>query len=126
MHESEVYVPPNPVGLLQLSPTGFQSQMFWGLILLMLDLGLGSQTVGLRTLTPVEEPLQYNYSPVCGLPTPGGWDLIISPVYPTRPTLISLWFLLPLFVGISWYVLVFFIDGCSADICDFWCTCKKK
>ena len=53
MHQSEVYVPPNPVGLLQLSPTGFQSQMFWGLILLMLDLGLGSQTVGLRMLTPV-------------------------------------------------------------------------
>ena len=70
MHQSEVYVPPNPVGLLQLSPTRFQSQMFWGLILLMLDLGLGSQTVGLRMLTPVE-PLQYNYSPVCGLPTQG-------------------------------------------------------
>ena len=92
VHQSEVYVPPNPVGLLQLSPTGFQSQMFWGLILLMLDLGLGSQTVGLRMLTPVE-PLQYNYSPVCGLPTQGGWDLIISPVHPTRQALISLWFL---------------------------------
>ena len=27
--------------------------------------------VGLRTLTPVGKPLQYNYSPVCELPTRG-------------------------------------------------------
>ena len=34
----------------------------------------------LRTLTPVGKPLHYNHSPVCGSPTPGVWDLIISPV----------------------------------------------
>ena len=31
----------------------------------------GEPEVGLRTLTPVGKPLQYNYSPVCELPTGG-------------------------------------------------------
>ena len=35
--KSEVSVSPNPVELLQSSSTGFQSQMFWGLFLLMPD-----------------------------------------------------------------------------------------
>ena len=33
--------------------------------------------VGLRTLTLVGEPLQYNYFPVCGSPTWWLWDLIV-------------------------------------------------
>lgn len=42
--------------------------------------------MGLRTLTPVGKLLQYNYSPVCGLPTQGLWDLIVSQVYPSCPS----------------------------------------
>ena len=36
--------------------------------------------VELRTLTPMGELLQYNYSPVCWLHTCGVWDLIILQV----------------------------------------------
>ena len=73
--KSEVSYFPSPVGLLQLSPAGFQSQMLWGLILLVLDLQTGEPDVGLRTLTAVGEPLQYNYSPgVCCPPKGEVWN----------------------------------------------------
>ena len=38
----------------------------------------GEPERGLRTLTPLGEPLQYNYSPVCRSPIWRVWDLIIS------------------------------------------------
>ena len=38
--------------------------------------------VGLRTLSPVGEPLQYNYFPVCGSPTQWVWDLSILQKHP--------------------------------------------
>lgn len=60
--------------LLQLSPSGLQSQILWGLIFLVPDPWAGEPDVGLRTLTPVGEPLQCNYSPVCGSPTPRGME----------------------------------------------------
>ena len=41
------------------------------------DSQAGEPDVGLGTLTPVEEPLQY-YSPVCGSPTWGIFDLTVS------------------------------------------------
>ena len=68
---------PSPVELLQSSPAGLQSQMLWGLLPLMPDPQAGEPDMGLRTLTPVGELLQYNYSPVCGLPTQRLWALFI-------------------------------------------------
>ena len=59
-------IPPSPVGLLQLSPISLQSQTLWGLILQVSDPWAGEPDVGLRNLTPVRLPLQYNYSPVRG------------------------------------------------------------
>ena len=47
-------------------PTGLQSQMLWGLLLPMPGPQAGEPNVELRTLTPVGEPLWYNYFPVCG------------------------------------------------------------
>ena len=73
--------PPVPWGSLHLSSTGLQSQCSGGSFPWCRSPGLGSLAVGLRTLTPGGEPLQYNYSPVCGSPTPGVWDLITSRVY---------------------------------------------
>ena len=55
--ESEVSIPPNPVKLLQSSPTGLQNQVLWGLLFPILDPWAGRPAVGFRTLTPVREPL---------------------------------------------------------------------
>ena len=60
--------------------------MLWGFLLLMPDHQAEGPNAGLRTLTLVGEPLQYNYSPVCGLPTWAVWDLIVTkvPLLPSR------------------------------------------
>ena len=50
-------------------PTSLQSQMLWGLLLPMPGPQAGEPNGGLRTLTPVWEPLWYNCFPVCGSPT---------------------------------------------------------
>ena len=78
------------MGLQKLSPTGLQSQMLWGLIFLVQDPWAGEPDMRLRTLTPMGEPLYYNYSPLCGLPRGMGLDYIMSP--PLLPNLF--WFLL--------------------------------
>lgn len=43
---------------------------------LLLDPWVGEPDVGLRFLTPVGEPLQYNDFLVCGSPTLRVWDLM--------------------------------------------------
>ena len=43
-----------------------QSQMFWRLLLPMPRPQAGEPDLGLKTLTPMGEPLWYNYFPVCG------------------------------------------------------------
>ena len=73
-------VSPSPVALLHSSPTGLQSQVLWGLFLLMPDPQAGEPDVG---LSPTGELLRYNCSPVCGSPTWGVWDLIILSVRPS-------------------------------------------
>ena len=55
--KSEVSVSPSPVELLHSCPAGLQSQMLWGLLLLMSDPQAGELDVELRSLTPVGEPL---------------------------------------------------------------------
>ena len=73
--KSEVSISPSSVGLLQLTCTGLQSQMLWGLVFLQ-EPRAGEADVGLRTLTPVGGPLQYDFSPVSGLPNQVVWDVI--------------------------------------------------
>ena len=63
--KSGVSVSPGSVEFLQSGPAGLLSQMLWG------------PDMGLTTLTPVGEPLRYNYFPVCGPPTPQVWDFIV-------------------------------------------------
>lgn len=69
-------VSPSPVAVLHSSPTGLQSQVLWGLFLLMPDPQAGEPDVG---LSPTGELLQYNCSPVCGSHLGGmGFDYIVS------------------------------------------------
>ena len=75
--KSGVSISPSPAAFLHSSPTGLQSQMLWGLLLSLPDPQAGEPDVGLRTLTPVREPLWYNCFPVCGSPTWRVWNLII-------------------------------------------------
>ena len=72
-----VSVSPSPVEFLQSNPAGFQSQILWGLLLLLSDSQAGKPDVGLRTFTPVGEHLWYNCFPVCDLPTWRVWDLVL-------------------------------------------------
>ena len=68
--KSVISISPSPLGLLHLSPAALQNQVLWGPIFPVLDPWAGEPNVGLRTLTPVGKPLQYNYSPV-GHPVAG-------------------------------------------------------
>ena len=52
--------------------------MLWGLLLLMSDPQAGEPDEGVRTLILMGDPLQYNYFPVCGLPTWQICYLVIS------------------------------------------------
>ena len=54
-----VSVPHSPLTLRKVSPAGFQSQIFWGLIFLVLDPWAGDLSVGLRPLAPWGEALQF-------------------------------------------------------------------
>ena len=78
-------VSPSPVELLQLSPAGLQIQMLWGRghLFPMPDPRAGKPDVGLRTLTPVAEPLQGH--PRWGVGVGGGEDkdLITFQVHPS-------------------------------------------
>ena len=85
---------PQSCGASALKPHWPQNQMLWGLLLLMPDPQVEEPDMGLRTLTPVGEPLQYNYFPVCKLPTQWVWDLIKSWKCPS----VLLWFLLCLWM----------------------------
>ena len=79
----------------------------------------GEPDVGLRPLTPVGEPLQYNYSPICGSPHLGRVsDSIVSRVCPSYPSHRGSLFMSLVVEDLFWYVLILFINGCSADICD--------
>lgn len=68
-------------------------------------------------LTPEGEPLQYNYSPSLWVAQPRIWDLIILWVCPSY--LSRGFFFVFLVVDLLWLVLIFFINDCFADSCDF-------
>lgn len=86
LSKSEASISPSLVGLLQLSPSGLQCQMLCRLGFLLLDPWVGEPDVGLRFLTPVGEPLQYNDSPACGSPTLRVWDLMSLRACPSYPS----------------------------------------
>lgn len=71
---------------------GLQSQVLWRLIRLVQDPQAGDG--GLRPLTPVGEPLQSSYFPVCGSPRDPGSvaldDLPLLPLLAAVPSLVSL------------------------------------
>ena len=52
--------------------------MIWGFLLPIPDPQAGEPDVGLRTLNPVGEPLQYYYFTICVSPSWKVWDLLIS------------------------------------------------
>ena len=88
-----------------------------GILLLLSDPQAREPDMGLRTITPVGEPLRYNYFPVCGLPTRWVWDLILSWLRPSYYLMASS---LSLDVGTFFGRFKhFFVDGCLAVTCDF-------
>ena len=102
----------------QLKPTGLQSQMLWGLLLLlMLDRQAGEPDTGVRTLILVGDPQQYNYFPVCGLPTWGVWDLNLLQLHPSYHLTVAscLWMLGIYFGGFQPPP----VNCCTTDSCNF-------
>ena len=82
--KSGVSVSSSPVEFLQSNPAGLQSQILWGLPLLLSDSQAEKPDVGLRICTPVGELLWYNYFQVCG-PAGMGFDFItIAPLVSSR------------------------------------------
>ena len=73
-----VSVSPSAVEFLCSNTTGLQSQILWGLLLLLLDPWAGQSNVGLGKFTSVGELLWYNYFPVYMLLTQCILDLILS------------------------------------------------
>ena len=59
--------------LLCLNLSGLQCQMLQGILLPMPDPQVWDPNVEVQTLTPVGEPLQGSYFPVCGSPTGQLW-----------------------------------------------------
>ena len=122
--KSEESISTNPLGLLKISPTGLESQMLWGLTLMVQDPQAGEPNMELRTLTATGGPLQYNYSPVYRLPTQGfGAYLYHEPTLPIH----LMWFLLYVFSFRRSFLVgaVFFIYDCFADNFDF-CARKRR
>ena len=67
--KSGVAISHSSLTLWKVSPAGFQSQTFWGLIFLVQDPWAGDLSVGLRPLAPWEEALQFWFAtPVYELP----------------------------------------------------------
>lgn len=55
--EWSIFLPVSLIELLQLNPSGLQSQMFWKLLLPMPETLAGGPAIGLRTLNPMGELL---------------------------------------------------------------------
>ena len=102
-------------------PCGLQSQMFWGLVLLVHDPSLGS-LCGARTPYSLERTSAINlcnYPPICGSPTRWGG---MGVYYTLSPPLlsVSLWFFLYIFScrrSFSSSLQVFLINSCPANSC---------
>ena len=82
LSKSGVSVFPSLVELQHSSPTGLQNQCSGGSSQCQTPQA-GEPDMGLRTLIPVGDPLQYDYFPVCGLPTWQVWNWIRSWQHPS-------------------------------------------
>lgn len=116
--KKEISISFSPVGLLKLSPADLPSKMLWQLIFPVQLCQAAEATMELRTLTALREPLQCNNSPAVGhLPGGMGLDYIRSPSF-----LPVLWFIPYVFSCTRSFLVgygLFFINGCSANNCDF-------
>lgn len=83
--------------------------MLKGLIFLHQDFCVWGPEIGLRTLTPVGDTLQYNYFPVFVLPT-WGYGIFIWLVYPFYPSYCGSLFISLFVEELFGYVSVFFMD----------------
>ena len=111
--KSGVSVSPSPVGLLKLRPMGLQSEVLWGLIFLVQNPQAGETDGGLRALTPVGEPLQSSYFPVCGSPQdPGSVTLDDVPSLPLLPLLV----VVPSLVSLVVEDLCWWVPACSSVV----------
>ena len=102
----------SPVKCLGSRSTGIQSQIFcWGFLLPVPDAQTGESDVELRTVTPMGEPLWYNYNQI---------PYLLESENITKVPLLPSWCSLSLDTEyvFSWGV-VFFVDGCSTVGCDF-------
>ena len=106
--KSKVSISPNPLGLLKLSLTGLQSQMLWGFILTW-----GSVLSRLWENLCNAIILQF----VGHSPRAMGLDYVMGSSYSSCRGSFFMSLVVEHFV--FWWVLVFFINGCSADSCDF-------
>ena len=73
------------------APVAFKAKCFGGSSYYGQTLRLGSLTWG-SELTPVGEPLQYNYFPVCGLPSWRVWNLSYIMKVPLLPSCCGFFF----------------------------------
>lgn len=80
----------SPLGQLKVRPAGLQSQTFWGFIFLLQDHQAGESSVGLRKLTSWGSLCNCNFSCLCAL--------LMSGCGTSPLLLISLWFLLYIFI----------------------------
>ena len=88
----------SPLALPNISPTGFQSQIFGGLVFSVQDPQAGDPDAGLRLLAPWENLHGCDFPPTCRLPH---WECggLTRPhlCSPCSPKPASLWLLLYLF-----------------------------
>ena len=101
------------------NPTGLQSRMLRGLLFSVPGLQAEESDMGLRTFTPVGEPLRYNYFPVHVSPTQ---DLILLQMHPSYHFIVASSLSLDIayaFWQIPVGFFVLFVSGSSAVSCDF-------
>ena len=96
-----------------------------GLLLPMPDPRAEEPDVGLRTLSPVGEPVRQNYFLVCGSPSWWVWDLIISQKHPSYCFTVASSMSLDV-EYLYQQVPVYLVDGCSEVSCDFWYIRERR
>ena len=84
--KSGVSVPYSHLALPNVKPTGFQSQVFWGLVFPIRDLQAGEPDMRIGPLAPGGEPLQLWLSPCLFVADPGVWVLTVLHLCSSYPS----------------------------------------
>ena len=115
---SEVSVFTSLVEFLQSNPDVLQSQILWGLLLLLSDPLVGKAKVGLRTSLLWQNFCGIIVFQFVGCP-PSRYGILFYCDF--APPTISLWFLLCLWMQGIFFgrFQCFFVDGHSTVVCDF-------